>query len=116
MKAKLDIKVFLLLHVSILIYALGTICSKMAATAEAFSFPFFAWYAAFIGCLGIYALAWQQVLKKVPLVTAFCNKAVTIIWGMLFGVLFFRESITVMNVIGAVVVIAGVIMVVTSDE
>ena len=116
MKTKFKLNVFLLLHASILIYALGTICSKMAATSEPFSMPFFIWYGGFIGCLGVYALAWQQVLKKVPLVTAFCNKAITIVWGMLFGVLFFQETITLMNVIGAVVVIAGVIMVVTSDE
>ena len=116
MKAKLDIRTFLFLHIAILIYALGSLFSKMAATAVTFSVPFFLFYALFVGCLGIYALAWQQVLKKVPLVTAFCNKAVTIIWGMLFGVLFFRESISVMNLIGAVTVIAGVVMVVTADD
>ena len=81
-----------------------------------FSFSFFAYYALFVGCLGIYALAWQQVLKRVPLVTAFCNKAVTIIWGMVLGALFFEEKIGIMNIIGALVVIVGVVMVVNADD
>lgn len=51
-----------------------------------------------------------------PLTTAFANKAVTIIWGMLWGVLIFRESITPAMIIGSVVIIAGIWLVVTSDE
>ena len=116
MKTKIDAKTFLFLHAVILVYALGTVFSKLAASAAPFSFPFFGYYALFIGCLGVYALAWQQVLKRVPLVTAFCNKAVTVVWGMLLGALIFKEQIGVMNVVGAAVVIVGVVMVVSADD
>ena len=116
MKRKVNVKTFLFLHIVILIYTVGTVFSKMAATEEVFSLSFFLFYGLFLVCLGIYALAWQQVLKRVPLVTAFCNKAVTVIWGMLLGALIFREQITVMNVIGAITVIVGVVLVVRADD
>ena len=45
-----------------------------------------------------------------PLTLAYANKAVTVIWGMVWGVLFFGESITVTKAIGAVVVIFGVVL------
>ena len=66
--------------------------------------------------LGVYAVAWQQILKHFDLSTAFCNKAVTVIWGMVFGAIIFHEKITWNMIIGAVIVIVGVIMVVKSDE
>ena len=66
--------------------------------------------------LGIYAIMWQQVLKKFSLTTAFFNKAVIIIWGMLWGLVFFKEVITVKMIIGATIVLLGVGMVVKDYE
>ena len=40
----------------------------------------------------------------------YANKAVTVIWGMIWGVLFFRERITFSKVLGAVFVMAGIII------
>ena len=59
---------------------------------------------------------WQQILKKLPLITAYANKAIIIIWGLVFGMLFFKETITVQKIIGAVIIMAGVVMVVKADE
>ena len=58
----------------------------------------------------------KQILKKFSLTTAFINKAITIVWGMLWGVLFFKEQITVNMIIGAIIVFIGVSLVVISDE
>ena len=63
-----------------------------------------------------YALFWQQILKKLPLVTAYANKAITVVWGLLWGMLVFKEKITVFNVVGALVIIFGIYMVVAADE
>ena len=60
--------------------------------------------------LGIYAVIWQQVLKHLPLVFAYANKAVTVIWGLLWGYLIFSEEVTPNKVLGAVIVIAGIVM------
>lgn len=111
-----NVKNYILLHAVIFLLSLGGIASKTAATKEFLSFEFIFFYGLVIINLGIYALAWQQVLKRIPLTTAFCNKAVTIIWGMIWGALIFGEQITVNMIIGAVIVLIGVCLVVTSDE
>ncbi len=102
--------VFLLLHVLLVVFSFGGVFSKLASHFEFFSFRFCACYGGLILILGIYAICWQQIIKRVPLTLAYANKAVTVIWGMIWGVLFFHEIITVTKVIGAVIVIAGVVL------
>lgn len=63
-----------------------------------------------------YALVWQQLLKKLPLVTAYANKAVTVIWGLLWGTIIFKEKITLFNILGAALIILGIYVVVKADE
>ena len=45
-----------------------------------------------------------------------CNKAVTVVWGIIWGAVFFHESITVGKVIGAALVIVGVVIYARADE
>lgn len=116
MKNKAKIKNYLFLHILIFILSFSGVASKFAAKHEFLSFEYILFYGISIFVLGFYALAWQQVLKRIPLTTAFCNKAATIIWGMLWGVLIFGEQITINMIIGAVIVLIGVCLVVTSDE
>lgn len=65
--------------------------------------------------LAVYAIVWQQILKKLPLVSAYANKAVTVIWGLIWGMVIFKESLTIWNVIGAIVIIIGIYIVVRAD-
>lgn len=44
-----------------------------------------------------------------PLNAAFANRAVTVLWGIVWGIIFFGETITAGKIIGAVLVIVGVI-------
>lgn len=60
--------------------------------------------------LGIYALLWQQIIKKFELSVAYANKAVTLIWGMIWGSLLFKEQITVTKLTGILLVIAGIVI------
>ena len=60
--------------------------------------------------LGIYAIAWQQIIKRLPLTFAYANKAIGVIWGMFWGLVAFGESITPKKIIGAVIVIAGIVL------
>lgn len=55
-------------------------------------------------------------IKKFSLTTAFFNKAVTIIWGMLWGSMFFKEAITWNMILGTIVVLIGVGLVVKDYE
>lgn len=112
------IKYFIILHILLAVYSLSGICSKLAAAASAegnFGMLIF-WYALVVLNLGVYAIVWQQIIKHLPLNTAYSNKAVTVAWGILWGALFFRETIKWNMIVGAVIVIAGVVLVVRADE
>ena len=106
----------LMLHLALLIYSCCSIFSKSAAKQPFLSMPFFAFYAGMIVVLGIYALLWQQVIKHMPITTAYANKAVTIVWGIILGRLFFNERITVRQGIAAVIIIAGAVLYVLADS
>lgn len=110
------INYLIVLHIELLLFSLGGICSKLAGQHKFLSFWFIFFYGLVILNLGIYAIVWQQIIKKLPLNTAYSNKAVTIAWGMLWGFLFFHETIKWNMILGAAIVIVGVIIVVRADE
>jgi drug/metabolite transporter (DMT)-like permease len=109
------IKSLILLHLLLFACSLGGICSKNAGMQPFLSMKFFLFYGLVLGILFFYAIMWQQILKRLPLVTAYANKAVSIIWGFVWGSIFFDEKIGIMQMIGAVIVIVGVYLVVSSD-
>ena len=63
--------------------------------------------------LVIYSLLWQVVLKHLPLNVAYASKGLCTLWTCLFGILFFREAITLGKVLGTLLVLGGVYLVVT---
>ena len=107
---------YVFLHLLIFFFSFCGVFSKLAAQNEFLSLKFCLFYGISILILGIYAILWQQILKKFSLTTAFFNKAVTIIWGMLWGVLFFKEVITWNMIIGTIVVLIGIGLVVSDYE
>lgn len=113
---KTKIKYFIALHIELLLFSLGGVCTKMASQYEFLSFWFVFFYGLVILNLGVYAIVWQQIIKKLPLNTAYSNKAITIVWGILWGFLFFKEQITWNMIVGALIVIVGVVLVVRADE
>jgi multidrug transporter EmrE-like cation transporter len=113
---KSKVKVLFALHLMLMIYSLSGVCSKMAAKQAFLSPKFCLYYACIILLLGFYALGWQQIIKRLPLTTAFANKAVTVAWGLIWGVLFFSESVTPGKVIGMALVIAGVVLYATAGD
>ena len=103
-------KYFLLLHTLLIIYSLGSIFSKMAASENFLSADFLVCYFLLLLTLVIYALGWQQIIKVLPLSTAFANKAVTVVWGLVWGKLLFNENITAGKLIGIGFIVAGIVL------
>jgi uncharacterized membrane protein len=69
------------------------------------------YYSLEILVIGIYAILWQQIIKKFERSVAYANKGSLIIWTFIWAVLFFQETITVNNILGAVLVIVGIVLV-----
>ena len=107
-----NVRVFVLLHAIVFLYSVSELVMKLASAQPFLSFKWCALYALVILILGVYAIIWQQILKKLPLNLAYANKSLTLAWGMLLGAVVFDEAITVPKVIGAVTVLIGVILMV----
>ena len=103
------------LHVLLGIYSLSGFFSTNAAAQPFLSWKYIVFYCGMMAIMVIYAVGWQQVIKRLPLTLAFANKAVTVVWGILWGAVFFRESITPGKLIGAAVIVAGVVLFVKAD-
>ena len=112
----MKIKTLVLLHIMLMIYSMSGICSKLAAGQKFLSIKFCLYYGLIIVLLGFYAIGWQQIIKRMPLTAAFANKAVTVVWGIIWGFVFFKEPITLGKVIGAILVIVGIVMYALADK
>lgn len=110
------IKNYLFLHILLIVYSFCNVFSKLASNYEFLSFNFCLFYGLSLLILGMYAIFWKQVLKKFPLTTAFVNKAITIIWGMILGFIIFKEEITLGMILGSIIIFIGIFLVVKSDE
>lgn len=112
---KNNLKTFLMLHLLLMVYSVSSIFSKLAAGEAVLSLKFCLYYAGVIALMGVYAIGWQQIIKRMPLTTAFANKAITVVWGLIWGMLIFHEKISAGKLIGAGLVIAGVVLYATAD-
>ncbi len=106
---------FVILHIMLLFMAIGGVFSKFAANEEFLSARFIACYTVVLLILFVYAIGWQQIIKRLPLSTAFANKAVGVVWGIVIGFVVFEEEITPAKVIGAILVVVGIVMYCLSD-
>ena len=105
---KIDIKSLIMLEVAFLIYSGSSVVAKFASNYEVASFGFILFYGLEVVILGIYALIWQQVIKKFELSIAYANKAVCLLWALVWSVALFKDKLQINQVIGIFVVMAGI--------
>lgn len=113
------IKDYLQLHLNILLFSLTSVFSKFASIQYnrhgLNSLLLYVFLFLMLANCGLYALAWQRVIKKFELNIAYANRTVYLIWSQLWAVFIFKENLTMNNIIGMVIVFIGV-MVVTTHE
>ena len=112
----LKIYTYLFLHLILFFYSIGSVFSKLASKQEFGTFKFIMYYIIVLAILFVYAILWQQILKKLPITTVFANKAIVVVWGMIFGKLFFNENININMIIGSIVIFIGIYLVVSKSE
>ena len=101
-------KTLLALHLLLLGYSLADVASKRASSYDVLSVGFVMCYGIVLAVLAAYALGWQQIIKRLPLTTAYANRGITVVWGIFWGALFFGEGITPGKVAGALMVCVGI--------
>ncbi len=114
-KKRFQIKDILMLQIVFFIYSINSVVAKFASAQEPFSLNFILLYGLELCVLGVYALLWQQLIKRMELSVAYSNKAVVLLWAMVFGALLFKEQITLTKVAGILLVIVGIV-VLNSEE
>lgn len=108
-------KYFIYLHILLVLYSLSAVFSKLASVEPFLSFRFCLFYGLVLFLLALYALCWQQIIKHLPLTVAYANKAITVVWGIIWGLLIFAEKLTPGKVLGAVFVICGIVLYAVSE-
>ena len=115
-KLEVSLKWFIILNVSLIINSLAGAASKMAGRQEFLSLKFFFYYGLVLLITFAFALVWQQVLKHMSLTFAFTNKPITMIWGIIWGVMIFQEVFTLKKLLGTIIVLVGIIIGVSGNE
>ena len=105
------IRNIILLQLIVIIYTINSIIAKFATGAKPLSLVFFAFYAAEVAVLGIYAICWQQMIKRFDLSIAYANRSMAILWTALWSVVIFHESLSIKQIIGIVLVVIGTVTV-----
>lgn len=106
-KPRITWKMIVILQAAVCLYTLSGIAAKFASNYEFLSVGFILCYGGEIFILGIYAIVWQQIIKRVDISIAYANRALAIFWSMLWASLLFHEQISVKNLIGIVLIFAG---------
>ena len=106
------LKDYIQLHLNILLFSLTSVFSKAASVQSnkhGLSSPLlYLFLFLMVANCGIYAITWQQVIKKFSLSTAYANKSVYLLWSQIWAVLIFHENLSIQNIIGILVVLFGV--------
>ncbi len=99
-----------------LFLSLTSVCTKWASASEFLSWQYIVGILGAVTVLGLYAIIWQQMLKKLPLSTAYIFKGVGVIFTLLYSVLLFGEIITWTNIIGAILIVVGITLYAKEDK
>lgn len=138
LKKKISIKQIIILQIAVCIYTLSGIAAKFASnynltdfltllknilsgTADKTMFNmvslgFVLCYGIELVILGVYAIIWQQIIKKVDISTAYANRAIAIFWSTLWAITIFKEHISIQNIIGICIIVLGTWMVNRDDK
>ena len=112
----ITIKNILILQAVVLVYTFSSVVAKYASGAELFSSSFFLFYGMEIAILGVYAILWQQMIKRFDLSVAYANRAMAILWSALWAIILFGESLGIKQILGIMLVVLGTVIVNTDNQ
>lgn len=99
-----------------LLYALVSLLAAMVARLPMFSLMFLLGVGGVFLLFGLYAIVWQQLLKRLPLSLAYMFKGTSLLFVLLLSALFLGDAITWQNLVGAVLIIVGIVLFARADE
>ncbi|MBO5998654.1 MAG: transporter [Lachnospiraceae bacterium] len=100
----------MLLQAVIIIFSITSVLAKFASEQEFLSGGFILFYGLEVIVLGIYAVCWQQIIKRFDISVAYANKATVLLWGAVWSRLIFKEVPSPRQFAAMGLVIAGVVI------
>lgn len=111
---------YIILHLNVLLFSFTSVFSKMASVyynREGLkSVLLYVFLFLMLANCGVYAIVWQKVIQKFDLHVAYANRSVYLFWSQIWAVLIFKEHLTWNNIVGLLIVFAGVVIVSLNDE
>lgn len=105
------IKNMILLQGVVVIYTFSGIMSKNASANGDNLVKFLTFFGLEFILLAVYAVLWQQMIKRFELSVAYANRSMAVLWSMLWAVLVFHDKITAKNIIGVLLVTLGTVII-----
>lgn len=101
----------LTIQLAYMIFSLSVLSMKYASSFDFGSGAFSRYYLLAILLMACYAFFWQKILAVYSLTRAYSWKSLVFIWVFLFSVFIFGESVTWKNIMGALLIVSGAILV-----
>ena len=93
-----------------MLYACVSLFMKYASQQEFLSWNYMLGVIGAIGVMGLYAVLWQQMLRRIELSMAYMFKGTSLVFVMLLAYIPFGEQITWNNIVGAIIIIVGIVL------
>ena len=100
--------IYIVLIGAIFIYTTSGVFSKLASQQDFASLLYIAFLCGSVAVLGIYAVLWQQIIKRMDVSLAYTFKGTGVVFGLLLAHFVFGEVITTTNMVGAAIIICGI--------
>lgn len=93
-----------------MLYACVSLFTKYASQQDFMSWNYVLGLIGAVSIMGLYAVLWQQVLKRIELSLAYMFKGTSLIFVMLLANFIFGEQITWNNIVGAIIIVGGIVL------
>lgn len=108
--------IYILLLFNSIIYALVSIFTKYSSKQVFLSLEYFIGLIGAVILLLLYALLWQQIIKRMPISDAYMFKGTSIVFVLLLSAWLFEEIITWQNIVGSIIIILGIALFAKADK
>lgn len=106
---------YIVLILAIAIYSIVGILTRSAAMYPFLSWQYILFVAGAVGVIGLYAILWQQIIQRMDISLAYMFKGLGVVFALLICHYVFGEIITLKNIVGAVIIIAGITLFAWAD-
>ena len=101
---------------AIVFESLSSSVLKMSKDYPVLSPMYLFWFAVAMGIMAVYAVAWQLLLERLPLTTAYMRKGLTYVLIFVWAQVLFHETITLQQYIGMAIIIVGMVVSLSDDH